>query len=244
MAEHKNVYINETGRYHALVSFEDYEKNLPAILHHLIGEGCPSVLESGAGTGRVTEILAPVCREVIAFDLSPSMLVTANKNTRTYPKSLTGFASADHRLLPVNDQRFDRVVSGWSVCYLVSWNAKNWKTEVNRAFSEFCRVLNPDGKIVLIETLGTGKTSPAPPNKLVDYLSYLDSLGYKREVIRTDYQFPDKQTAENLVDFFFGKEMVPAINMQTRPILPECSGLWIISRSELVTKIPGQNRQS
>jgi SAM-dependent methyltransferase len=239
MAEHENVYKNESERYHALVSFEDYNHNLTTGIYDLLGKGFPLVLETGAGTGRVTEILLPLSGNVVAFDLSTGMLNTAHRNNRFSKKSFPGFASADHRFLPVINRAFDWVVSGWSVCYLVSWNAETWKQEVNRALVEFSRVLTADGKILLIETLGTGLTSPNPPEKLVEYLDYLGFLGFKRQLIRTDYRFPDKQTAHQLVEFFFGKDMLSKIQQQTQPILPECTGLWTITNSEMISNLPG-----
>jgi ubiquinone/menaquinone biosynthesis C-methylase UbiE len=239
MVEHQNIYINETEQYHALVSFEDYKQNLTSALKQIIGKGSPAILESGAGTGRITEILAPLAGNLIGFDISPSMLGTANLKINQYPKSFLGFSVSDHRWLPVNSEKFNWIISGWSVCYLVSLQKESWKKEVNRALCEFLRVLDPRGSILLIETLGTGKIEPDPPIHLMDYLEYLSSLGFDRQVIRTDYCFPDRQTSENLVEFFFGKEMLSKITEESQPVLPECTGLFSITYQDLINRFPG-----
>jgi ubiquinone/menaquinone biosynthesis C-methylase UbiE len=211
MAEHKNIYFNETERYHALVSFEDHTNNLSKTIKPIIGAGFPDILESGAGTGRLTDILMPLAGKLVGFDISPAMLTTANLKKKQFLKTFSGFSASDHRWLPVEKNSFDWIVSGWSVCYLVSWQREFWKQEVNIALGEFIRVLDPKGNILLIETLGTGNKEPQPPDHLVDYLNYLDKLGFSRKVIRTDYKFPNPDTAEKLVEFFFGKEMLQQI---------------------------------
>lgn len=237
MPEHDNVYKNEAGRYHALVSFEDFEQNLIAAIQKIIPSG-RSILESGAGTGRVTKILFPAARELVSFDLSLPMLSMAKLVSASNQMEFRGYAAADHRFLPVKNNRFDWIVSGWSVCYLVSWQKDQWKQEVCRTLKEFCRTLTHDGQILIIETLGTGKTTPEPPLHLIEYLGFLEKIGFQHQWIRTDYQFPDKKTARELTGFFFGQEMLDQIGSQKQPVLPECTGLWVGRRSDLMKNLP------
>lgn len=236
MPEHENVYQNETDRYHALVSCEDHNGNLPAAIQALIPPGT-CVLETGAGTGRVTAILAPIAGGLTALDLSVPMLIKAAGTIPVDGPKISGFSAGDHRFLPVPDNRFDWIVSGWSVCYLASWNRDNWKPQVDCALKEFNRVLRSDGQILLIETLGTGELSPKPPDHLLDYLKYLDDLGFHRTWIRTDYRFADEPSARDLTGFFFGEGMLEKIDYSPTPILPECTGLWTISRSDLLKNL-------
>jgi len=224
MAEHEDVYRNETETYHALVSREDYLHNLDVTIKRLIPSDS-SILESGAGTGRVTKILAPLASELTAFDISVPMVSRAYTISEMDGSHFLGYGSADHRHLPVGSARFDWIVSGWSVCYLVSWQRKNWIPEVIIALQEFLRVLKPDGRILIIETLGTGKTAPEPPPHLIDYLQFLDNVGFNRQWIRTDYLFDNAKSARSLTEFFFGSEMLQFIESGT--LLPECTGLWI-----------------
>jgi ubiquinone/menaquinone biosynthesis C-methylase UbiE len=238
MAEHENVYHDETERYHALVSFEDYSNHLQASIQSIIPAGS-SILETGAGTGRVTALLTPLAGKLVSLDLSVPMLIKALASTPPNASTFSGYATADHRFLPVSDHQYDWIISGWSVCYLVSWHQGNWKQEVNHALKEFSRILHPDGHVLLIETLGTGETSPNPPDHLKAYLDYLDSLGFQRRWIRTDYRFPDDAAARDLTGFFFGDGMVKNITFHPVPVLPECTGLWTISQTDLLKNLPG-----
>ncbi len=238
MPEHENVYQNETEKYHALVSFEDYQKNLTRSICEILTES-QKILETGAGTGRVTKILAPLSRELVSFDLSIPMLSLASSISSPDLPDFRGYAAADHRYLPAGNCQFDWVVSGWSVCYLVSWQSQNWKQEVGNALKEFTRILNSDGHILIIETLGTGKFSPEPPPHLIEYLQFLEKVGFHRQWLRTDYQFPDIVTARELTEFFFGSDMLNYIDSQTLPILPECTGLWIGDKQDVMKMLSG-----
>jgi ubiquinone/menaquinone biosynthesis C-methylase UbiE len=234
MVEHENVYKNESERYHALVSFEDYQHNLTQSIRETIPAD-QTILETGAGTGRVTKILFPISRNLVSFDLSVPMLTLANSVSLSDTPEFRGYAAADHRWLPVSNSKYDWVISGWSICYLVSWQRNQWKREVGNALNEFLRVLSPDGQILIIETLGTGKTSPKPPPHLEEYLNFLDTVGFQQKWIRTDYQFPDMQTARDLTGFFFGQDMLESIGTQSQPLLPECTGLWY-GKSDIIRK--------
>ncbi len=238
MAEHENVYKNETEQYHALVSYEDFTNNLTQAIRKFIPPN-KKILESGAGTGRITNILLPACNELACFDLSHAMLDRARHNIFYDSWEFSGMAVADHRQIPVKSGLFDWVVSGWSVCYLVSWQPEQWRREVCSALREFLRVLKPDGKVMIIETLGTGKTTPEPPPHLIEYLDYLSDIGFQRECIRTDYRFPDMETARALTQFFFGSEMLASLENAPQPLLPECTGIWTCSCEILKKTVPG-----
>lgn len=241
MTEHDKVYKNEAERYHALVSFEDYQNNLAHALVQLMSSG-ETVLETGAGTGRVTELLFPASVDMISLDLSLSMLSYARRVSNTGNTGFRGYACSDHRNLPVAANQFSRVISGWSVCYLATWHKNNWAEVVTSALCEFLRVLRPDGQVILIETLGTGKTSPEPPPHMTGYLEFLEENGFSKQWIRTDYQFPNMSQARNLTEFFFGPEMINKIVDSTKPILPECTGIWMCPSGKLKQNLYVKNR--
>jgi hypothetical protein len=91
---------------------------------------------------------------------------------------------------------------------------------------EIRRVLRKEGMVVLIETLGTGVLQPHPPETLVPYYKFLEDLGFNQTWIRTDYKFTSLDEAHELVNFFFGEEMLSKISQAPEPILPECTGIW------------------
>jgi len=223
MPDHKSIYNQEAENYQRLVGREDYQGNiLKAIRAVLPVEGI-DIVELGAGTGRLTCLLVPFAKSIQAFDNSAAMLEVAR--CRLTEMGLRNWSAqvADHRALPAADRSADLVISGWSICYLVDWNRENWKEDVSKALREMQRVLRPDGRILIIETQGTGFESPRPPEHLIEYYQFLAENGFASTWFRTDYQFSDASEARELTTFFFGEEVADQFK---GTILPECTGLW------------------
>jgi ubiquinone/menaquinone biosynthesis C-methylase UbiE len=70
----KQIYQSEADRYEALVSHEDYQGNIPRAIDEIINVDGFDIIDLGAGTGRLTLILAPRARSIRAFDSSAEML--------------------------------------------------------------------------------------------------------------------------------------------------------------------------
>lgn len=226
MPDHAKIYKQNPELYSNLVKAEDYQHNLPAVLESIYPLFNKDVLDMGAGTGRVTQIAAPLARNLTATDLSPAMLRYARKDLGSHGFPWINYCVADHRLLPFAPRSFDVILSGWSLCYLYTWDKKNWLKNLNRAFQQFQRILKPGGFVILIETLGTGETTPVHVKELDEYYQYLDMLGFGLTWLRTDYAFRDYKTAAPVVEAFFGKAMLKKITENDRAFLPECTGIW------------------
>jgi ubiquinone/menaquinone biosynthesis C-methylase UbiE len=115
--------------------FEPYARDLVA---RLTGLGpTPDVLETAAGTGAVTRVLAeafPGAR-IVATDLNPAMLAVA---ARTLPRSVT-IQAADAQNLPFEPASFDAVVCQFGVMFF---------PDKVGALREARRVLRPGGTFV------------------------------------------------------------------------------------------------
>jgi len=223
MPDHKNIYRNEADQYEYLVACEDYTGNLlPAIRQICPLEG-KDVVELGAGTGRLTCLLAPRVQSIRAYDVSQPMLDVAVRKLKDLGLENWQAETADHRQLPAPSQSAELAISGWSICYLVDWNRSGWVNQVEKALGEMRRVLRPGGTIILIETLGTGFEEPQPPDHLVEYYQYLASQGFQSTWLRTDYRFPSEEEARRMASFFFGSELADKVH---GPWIPECTGLW------------------
>ena len=81
----------------------------------------------------------------------------------------------------------------------------------------------PGGKIVLIETQGTGFEPPHPPQHLLEYYEFLKEQGFESTWFRSDYEFDSAVEARELTEFFFGQELADQFSGR---ILPECTGIW------------------
>ena len=224
--QQRKIYQSEGDRYQALVSREDYQGNIPRAIDEIINVNGLDVLDLGAGTGRLTLLLAPRVNSIRAFDVSAEMLRVGRQRLIASGLSNWQVDVADHRQLPVLDHSVDLIVSGWSVAYLVVWNPKTWRTELETSMNEMKRVLKPNGQIILFESLGTGNDTPIQLAHLQNYYPWLDEAGFQHKWIRTDYQFESVEEAADLAGFFFGAEMADRIRLERLVILPECTGVW------------------
>ena len=224
--QQRKIYQSEGDRYQALVSREDYQGNIARAIAEIVSVEGLDVLDLGAGTGRLTLLLAARVNSIRAFDVSAEMLRVCRQRLVASGLSNWQVDVADHRRLPVPEHSVDLIVSGWSVAYLVVWNPETWRTELETWLDEMKRVLKPSGKIILFESLGTGNETPIQLEHLQNYYPWLDEAGFQNKWIRTDYQFESVEEAADLAGFFFGAERADRIREEGLVILPECTGVW------------------
>jgi len=222
----RKIYQTDGDRYEALISREDFQGNIPRAIDEIINVDGLDVLDIGAGTGRLTLLLAPRVKFIHAFDASEEMLRVCRERLIASGCSNWQVDVADHRQLPVEDHSADLVVSGWSVSYLSVWNQENGNIELDKWLTEMRRVLRENGMIILLESLGTGDESPVRLEHVGPTYQWLDNNGFQNKWIRTDYQFESLDEAAELVGFFFGDELANRIRTEGLVILPECTGVW------------------
>jgi ubiquinone/menaquinone biosynthesis C-methylase UbiE len=209
-----------------LISREDHQGNIPRAIDELIHVDGLDVLDLGAGTGRLTLLLAPRAKSIRAFDVSAGMLRVCRERLIASGLSNWHVDVADHRQLPVPDHSADLAVSGWSVSYLAVWNPENGKTELDKWLAEMKRVLRKDGMVILFESLGTGNEEPVRLEHVELAYQWLDANGFENKWIRTDYKFESIDEAVELARFFFGDELGQKVERNHWVILPECTGVW------------------
>jgi ubiquinone/menaquinone biosynthesis C-methylase UbiE len=232
MPDHDSIYKTQADQYDLLVSREDYEGNILRTLRSIKRLEGLDVIELGAGTGRLSTMLAPLVKSMQLFDISQHMLeVAAGKlaqrglqNWRTHV--------ADHRSIPAEDHSADLVISGWSICYAVVENEETRPEVLATILGEMKRVLRPGGMIMILETMGTGHHIPTPPPFLVPYYHLLREHGFSTQWIRTDYRFESLGEAESVSRFFFGDELADRVVRENWRTLPECTGIWWLQLSQ------------
>jgi ubiquinone/menaquinone biosynthesis C-methylase UbiE len=227
MPDHETIYQSEARTYELLISREDYEQNILKALKEITSFQDMDIVDMGAGSGRLSCLLAPYAQSVTALDQSQAMLqVTADKLQQA------GFTRwqtlvSDHRSLPLSDQSADIVVAGWTLSYLTSSNIPDGEKHLQVILAEIGRILRPGGTVIILETLGTGFEVPSPPDFLHSYYALLENVyGFNKNWIRTDYQFQSNQEAEQLTRFFFGDKLADRVAAEGSAIVPECTGLW------------------
>jgi ubiquinone/menaquinone biosynthesis C-methylase UbiE len=224
--QQRKIYQSEGARYEALISREDYHGNIPRAIEEIIRVDGLDVLDLGAGTGRLTLLLAPRAKSIRAFDLSAEMLRVCRERLIKSGLSNWYVEVADHRQLPVQDHSVDLVVSGWSVSYLAVWNPQNGQAELDKWLAEMKRILRRNGIIILFESLGTGNESPIRLEHVESTYQWLDANGFENKWIRTDYKFDSIEEAIELSRFFFGDELGDKVVRNHWVVLPECTGVW------------------
>ena len=226
MPTEKEVYEAHAGQYERLIRREDYQGNILAAIESYCPLDGLEVVELGAGTGRLTRLLAPHVGSIKAFDSSAHMLEVAEKSLHEMGLSNWKAGVADHRQVPVEDSDADLVIASWSFCYLAVWGGADWKSALQDGLREIERILRPGGMVILIESLGTGTEKPRPPEHLEAYFDWLTEAGFERGWTRTDYRFESLEEAVELSTFFFGEELGSEVREKNWVILPECTGVW------------------
>ncbi len=224
--QQRKIYQSEGDRYEALISREDHQGSIPRAIDEIIDVNGLDILDLGAGTGRLTLMLAARARSICAFDTSAEMLRVCRERLIASGLSNWQVEVADHRQLPIPAHSADLVVSGWSVSYLAVWNPEKQTSELDIWLDEMKRVLRGDGTILLFESLGTGNEQPVRLEHVESTYRWLDANGFENQWIRTDYRFETVDEAADLAGFFFGADMALRIREKRSNILPECTGVW------------------
>ena len=224
--DQKNVYRYSPEDYDKLISFEDYQHNLTKHLDRHFDFTDKDVLDLGAGTGRLTGWIARCAKSIQAYDSSKAMLKAAAQKLKPQHADTLSFHVKSHQDYAFEKNSADIIISGWSLCYLVTDDPVNWEKTLRDLLTRFSATLRKAGRIIIIETMGTGCATPTPPDHLIEYFEVLEDLcGFKKETIRTDYRFPDLGEARRLVELFFGPQTAAKIDPQTL-LLPENTAIF------------------
>lgn len=233
-AHFDSIYSRSAGEYHELVAREDTQGNLVSALRQIVDFRAKTVVELGAGTGRITKIVAPMAGRVLAFDRSRHMLERAAAYLSDDLGRNVTLGEADNRKVPLPDGAADIVIEGWSFGHTVVQGGDAWKAAAEALLAETSRLLKTGGTAILIETLGTGFRAPQPPGTLLPlFFSWLEKeRGYAMKWVRTDYTFESQERARTLVEFFFGLMVEHEVLASGEVTVPECTGIWWRKKQE------------
>ncbi|MBH0329797.1 MULTISPECIES: class I SAM-dependent methyltransferase [Brevibacillus] len=224
MPNHEQIYKTQAEQYDLMIS---RQPSLLAVIEEITPIKGLDVIDLGAGSGRLTSVLAPHAKSILALDASAAMLEVNAQQLTQAGLSNWKTSVADHRNIPADDNTADVIVAGWTVCYLTSSEVPNNELNLEKIILEMKRVLRPGGMIVIMETMGTGYETPHPPEFLTQYYSLLENkYGFSHKWIRLDYQFADLEEAERQARFFFGNELADRVVAEKLVTLPECAGVW------------------
>jgi len=86
MADFQFIYQHQAAQYDRLASREDYQHNILRVLTQIRSMRDADIVELGAGTGRLTLLLAPIARSIVLNDASKPMLDVAQAKLKQQPK--------------------------------------------------------------------------------------------------------------------------------------------------------------
>lgn len=227
--DHQVIYENRARDYDSLVSAEDCDGNLGPAIASIVGLEGALALEVGSGTGRITRLLARAGADVVAVERASDMVAQAATRSPHSEEQRRGLLlRADARDLPITAGWADLAVAGWVLGHFRSWYEDHWERAIEGAIDEMTGAVKTGGAAILIETLGTGSASPAPPTpELAEYYEWLEkSQGFSKKWIRTDYQFESVDDAAQRCGFFFGADLERRVRRESWSRVPECTGIW------------------
>jgi len=178
---------------------EAYDRGRPSYpaeaVQWLLGEHPATVLELGAGTGKLTRVLVELGHDVHATDPDAEMLALLEANL---PGIRTAVASAEK--IPLADASVDAVVAA---------QAFHW-FDLDRALPEIARVLRPGGRICLVwnqrnekipwvrrlgAIIGTQEQLGDPAQELI----FSELFGFVEDAEFSHWQTIDRKTIQDLV---------------------------------------------
>jgi ubiquinone/menaquinone biosynthesis C-methylase UbiE len=178
---------------------EAYERGRPTYpaeaVSWLLGEQPLTVLELGAGTGKLTRVIAKLGHDVHATDPDPAMLQVLE---REVPGVRTAEAGAED--IPLGDASVDAVIAG---------QAFHW-FDLDRALPEIARVLRPGGHVCLTwnyrnekipwvrrlgALIGTQEHQQDPAQALI----FSELFGFVEDKEFSHWQVIDRKSIQDLV---------------------------------------------
>ena len=176
-----------------------YERGRPTYpadaVRWMLGEHPLTVLEVGAGTGKLTRVLTDLGHDVQATDPDAAMLHVLEKEV---PGARTAQASAED--IPLGDASVDAVIAA---------QAFHW-FDLGRALPEVARVLRPGGRLCLVwntrnekipwvrrlgAIIGTQEQLRDPAEALI----FSELFGFVEDREFTHWQTIDRQSVQDLV---------------------------------------------
>jgi ubiquinone/menaquinone biosynthesis C-methylase UbiE len=178
---------------------EAYERGRPTYpveaVRWMLGDHPQTVLELGAGTGKLTRVAADLGHDVHATDPDQAMLRILE---REVPAVRTAQAGAEE--IPLGDASVDAVIAG---------QAFHW-FDLDRALPEIARVLRPGGRICLVwnyrnekipwvrrlgTIIGTQEQETDPAQALI----FSELFGFVEDHQFTHWQRIDRESIQDLV---------------------------------------------
>jgi predicted RNA methylase len=227
------IYERHAVQYDELVRYEDHQQNLKRLLHSLVSWENKTVIETGIGTGRVTNLYIEKVMRIYGLDGSSHMLERLKQNLSNQLGKIE-LHCADNLHLPELSEKGDVFIEGWSFGHTISDNENDVEGITDIFVKQSLNMIKEDGVIIFIETLGSNSETAKAPKESLSNFYYLIEMkyGFTRHEINTDYKFPSNEEAARITGFFFGKDFGDAVSRSEKTIVPEWTGVWMLDKKK------------
>lgn len=204
------IYWNKTEMYEWFSSCEDVNNIIKYISKNVDLEN-KTILDLGAGTGRLSIPLSKRAKFVYALDKSKPMLKILRRKIKAKKiKNIKPIESGFNKI-PLPKESIDVVTSLWSFPV----HSNNWERDLR----EVKRILRMDGKTVLIDTHYSGEYHrinkkvhepdffPSMEKFNRDFHKWMELNKFKHKIITILIDFGSKRNVEKLCGPFFGYEV-------------------------------------
>jgi demethylmenaquinone methyltransferase/2-methoxy-6-polyprenyl-1,4-benzoquinol methylase/ArsR family transcriptional regulator len=136
-------FAAQAGEWDRIRAMHAPDAQVEAAILELVGDGpIQALLDLGAGTGRMLELLAPRAARAVGVDLSPDMLNLARARVEEKGLRNVQLRQGDVYAPPVERAAFDLIVIHQVMHFL---------DDPGRALSEAARLLRPGGRLLVVD---------------------------------------------------------------------------------------------
>ena len=171
-----------------------------------------AVLEVGAGSGALTEVLFPRVKSLLATDFSPQMIDVLRERLQAWGATNVQCEVMDGQALELEDSSFDAAACSFALMLF---------PDRRKGFTELCRVVRPNGRVAISGWAGPDKFEafglflaalhaafpdmPAPPSPPpvfslsdpTEFKGQMEAAGFRDvdvQFVARDMEVPDFET--------------------------------------------------
>ena len=210
-AAHAELYDSEAEKFDDISLHEDTAGKLRQfLLEHFSFDG-KTVLEAGAGAGRITDYYVDRAERVVVTDAYESMVSMLEQKYAGEDKVTA--ALCDHRqLISRFPEPFDVFISAFSFNYAFDPSVGDYDAFLDR-------ILPPAGQHIIIECCGFYEEFDYLPPESVRYVQALEKRFHKT-VLRTEFVFSSPEQAVAAAKVLFSP-IAERVRQEDRAVIPE-----------------------
>lgn len=210
-AAHAALYDSEAALFDDISLHEDTAGKLRQFLLERFSFAGKSVLEAGAGAGRITDYYVDQARRVVVTDAYESMVGMLKQKYAGMDK-VTAVLCGHRQLRSRFPEPFDVFLSAFSFKYAFDPSVGDYD-----AFLE--QILPPAGQHIIIECCGFYEEFDYLPPESVRYVRALENR-FQKTVLPTEFLFSSPEQAVAAAKVLFSP-IAERVRQQNRAVIPE-----------------------